>query len=147
MKRQACVGVVGLCLSILTVGAGCRSRQPEPVEPLPPDRVVAPGSADESVTLSDVRASDQLITGTLTNGSNRQVDDVHLLVNHSFLWKNERNPGRNNPSRTEYYRVGKPIPPGASMSFEYHPDPPLPKRSDGAFMTTVEVVSFTEIGQ
>jgi hypothetical protein len=108
--------------------------------------VIAPGSPDESVTLTHVTTTEQLVTGTLTNNSNHQVDDVHLLINHSFLWKNERNPGRNNPSRTEYYRVAKPIPPGTSMTFEYRPDPPLPKRGDGKFMTNVEVMSFTEVG-
>jgi hypothetical protein len=117
------------------------------VDTLPPDQVIAPGSANQSVSLSNVKTSDQLITGTLTNASSRQIDDVHLLVNHSFLWKNERNPGRVNPSRTEYFRVAKPIPPGASMTFEYRPNTPLPKRKDGTFMTTVEVVSFAEIGQ
>lgn len=146
MKRPFCVIVVFLAVGLLLTGGGCRSRQPEPVETLPPDRVIAPGSTEETVTLGNLKTSDQLITGTLTNNSNRQVEDVHLLVNHSFLWKNERNPGRNNPSRTEYYRVAKPIPPGASMTFDYRPDPPLPKRTDGTFMTTVEVVSFAEIG-
>lgn len=143
-RAWAVVGILGV--GILAASAGCKSRQPEQVDTLPPDRVIAPGSNDENVTLSNLKTSDQLITGTLTNNSDHQVDDVHLLVNHSFLWKNERNPGRNNPSRTEYYRVAKPIPAGASMSFEYRPNPPLPKRNDGKFMTTVEVVSFTEIG-
>jgi len=144
IRARVVVGV--LTLGMLFANAGCKSRQPEQVEEMPPDRVVAPGSSDESVTLSDIKVTNQLVTGALTNNSNHVVDNVHLLVHHSFLWKNERNPGRNNPSRTEYYRVAKPIPAGATMSFEYRPNPPLPKRSDGTFMTTVEVVSFTEIG-
>lgn len=146
MMRPVCVILIVVAVGMLSAGPGCRSRQPEPVETLPPDQVIAPGSAEETVTLSNLTTSDQLITGALTNHSTRQVEDVHLLVNHSFLWKNERNPGRNNPSRTEYYRVAKPIPPGASMTFEYRPDPALPQRADGTFMTTVEVVSFAEIG-
>lgn len=147
MKSRYWVVVAVLSLGFIVAAAGCQSRQPETVAPLPPDRVVAPGSPDDSVTISDIRTTNDLVEGTLTNHSSHDVNDVHLLINHSFLWKNERNPGRNNPSRTEYYRVAKPIPPGAAMTFQYRPDPPLPKRSDGTFMTSVEVVSFSEIGQ
>lgn len=143
--RSACF-VVGWSLLTLAL-AGCGSRQPEKVEPQPAERVVARGSVEDSVSITDLRTSDALVQGTLVNSSDTQVNDIHLLVNHSFLWKNERNPGRNNPSRTEYYRVVKPIPPAGAMQFEYRPDPPLPKRTDGSFMTTVEVVSFFETGQ
>lgn len=145
--RGLLVGLVGFSLQISMMSAGCSSRQPEPVEPLPPERVVAPGSVEDTISIVDLRTTEALIEGTLVNSSNREVKDVHLLVNHSFLWKNERNPGRNNPSRTEYYKVLKPIPPGATMAFEYRLDPPLPKRNDGSFMTTVEVTSFAEVGR
>lgn len=137
----AIVGV-GLMLAV----AGCGPRQPQEQEPLEAERVIDPGSAEDSVAITNVRASDTLVAGTLVNNSTREVAEVHLLVNHTFLWKNERNPGKNNPGRSDYYRVVKPIPPGAAMSFEYKPNPPLPKRSDGKYVTTIEVTSFSEVG-
>jgi hypothetical protein len=132
-------------LALLLAIAGCGSRQPAETQPFEPERVIAPAAAEESVALANLRASETRIAGTVVNNSGREIDDVHLLVNHSFLWKNERNPGRNNPGRTDYYRLAKPIPPGASMSFEYKPSPPLPKRSDGKFVTSVEIMSFSEV--
>ena len=143
--RGLLVALVGVPL--LLADGGCSTKQPEQVEPPPPERVVAPGSVEDTIAIVNLQTSDSLIEGSLVNNSNRQIDEVHLLINHSFLWKNERNPGRNNPSRTEYYRVAKPIPAGTVMAFEYRPDPPLPKRTDGQFVTTVEVVSFAEIGR
>lgn len=147
MKRRHWMATrfVGVGFGLMLVTAGCGSRQPQEPEPLEPDRVIEPGSVEDSVSITNVKATDALVAGTLINNSEHEVNDVHLLVIHSFLWKNERNPGRNNPSRTEYYRVAKPIPAGAAMTFEYKPSPPLPKRSDGKFVTTVEVISFSEV--
>jgi hypothetical protein len=133
--------------TLLLLGvAGCGSRQ-EKAQPQMTERVVAPGSVEDTVSITNLKSTDALIEGTLVNSSSSAVNDVYLLINHSFLWKNERNPGRDNPSRTEYYKVAKPIPPSGAMRFEYRPSPPLPKRGDGKFVTTVEVVSFAEIGE
>jgi len=38
------------------------------------------------------------------------------------------------------------IPAKGSTAFSYTPNPPLPKRTDGSFQTTVAVQSITEIG-
>lgn len=145
--RPRVAGCVVVTFALMIGPAGCSSQQPENPAAPPPARVVARGSAEQVVRIADLRVSDTLVEGTLVNNSDSQVDDVHLMVNHSFLWKNERKPGRNNPSRTEYYRLAKPVPPHGAVRFEYRPDPPLPRRNDGSFMTTVEVVSFSEIGQ
>ena len=143
-RRWMTTGFAIAGIGLMLAAAGCGARQPQE-EPLEPERVIEPGSAEDSVSITNVRASDTLVAGTLVNNSTRQVDEVHLLVNHMFLWKNERNPGKNNPGRTDYYRVVKPIPPGAALSFEYKPSPPLPKRSDGKYVTTIEVTSFSEV--
>lgn len=144
--RRLLVGLVGFSLQLSVFSAGCSSQETGPAKPALPERVVAPGSIEDAISIVDLRTTNSLIEGSLVNNSDLEVKDVHLLVNHSFLWKNERNPGRNNPSRTEYYKVLKPIPPGATMAFEHHLDPPLPKRNDGRFVTSVEVTSFAEVG-
>jgi len=90
--------------------------------------------------------SDGSVVGTVVNGSEGVLRDVVLLVSHTWLWSDEYHPGEDNPSRASYVRVPGEIPPKSSMAFSYTPSPPLPKRTDGSFQTTVAVQSFTEIG-
>jgi hypothetical protein len=90
--------------------------------------------------------SEGSVTGTVVNGRGVVIEDVELLVSHTWSWSDERHPGQDNPGRVGYVRVTGEIPAKSSMAFSYTPDPPLPKRTDGSFQTTVAVHSFTEIG-
>lgn len=96
--------------------------------------------------VSDVRATDRSVTATLVSRSSMRIQDIQLVVRHSFLWNDERNPGTDNPGRTEYYRVLGEIEPHGTLTFEYQPDPPLPQRADGSFQTSIEIAAFTEVG-
>ena len=111
------------------------------------DRTLIGDEASSSIALRDVQARDDgVVTGVLVNRSTRLVRDVRLLVRHTWLWKNELHPGEESPGRVAYHLVPVDVPPAGSVEFRYHPDPPLPERSDGRFETTVEVVGLTEIG-
>ena len=90
--------------------------------------------------------SDGSVTGTVVNGSGVAIKDVELLVSHVWSWSDEHHPGEDNPGRANPIRVTGEIPAKGSMAFSYTPQPPLPKRADGSFQTTVAVQSFTEIG-
>ena len=103
--------------------------------------------AAAAVSVTDVAAKDGTVSAVLVNRSQHVIKDVKLLIRHGWLWKNERHPGADSPGRAEYYVVHGQIPPGGSMPFTYRIDPPLPQRSDGRFSSSVEVVSFTEIGE
>jgi hypothetical protein len=37
--------------------------------------------------------------------------------------------------------------PHGSLPFTYHPSPSLPRRDDGHFETSVQIVGFVEVGQ
>src|SRR5882724_11399701 len=113
------------------------------------DRVIiSDEEPSHDVVVRDVRTRpDGAVIGTIVNRSTRTVHDVRLLIRHSWLWNNERHPGEDSPGRVAYHIVPAEIPPGDSVEFSYHPDPPLPERSDGRFETTVEVVGMTEIGR
>jgi hypothetical protein len=112
------------------------------------ERLVTPEEIYGTVSLRIEGGADGAFTGLLKNSGTQAVRNVRLLVNHSWLWKNERNPGpvENNPARAEYYVVGGEVPAGGELRFRYAPSPPLPQRTDGHFSTTATIVGLTEVG-
>lgn len=109
-------------------------------------RVTNPQEIAAVLTVRDVRVEGDTVYATLVNRAPRRLADVRLLIRHSWLWKNERNPGPDNPGRTDTYTLPEEIPAGGSYSLVYKIVPPLPRRNDGRFITTVEVIGFTEVG-
>ena len=101
----------------------------------------------QTVIVRDLIAEDDAVSGFVVNNSTRLVRDVRLLIRHNWLWNNERFPGEDSPGRSAYYVVPNDIPPGGRAPLTYHPNPPLPARSDGRFTTSAEVVGFTEVGE
>ena len=130
-----CAAAIATCVDVAPRTAGAA------------DRALIGDEAADSVLLRDVVARDDGgVTGVVVNRSTRLVRDVRLLIRHGWLWKNERHPGDDSPGRVAYHLVPADVPPGGNIEFRYHPDPPLPDRSDGRFETTVEVVGSTEVG-
>ncbi|GBD26884.1 hypothetical protein HRbin30_02226 [bacterium HR30] len=109
-------------------------------------RVTNPQEIADVLTVRDVRVEGDTVRATLVNHAPRRLTDVRLLIRHSWLWNNERNPGSDNPGRTDTYTLPDEIPAGGTYSLVYKIVPPLPRRSDGRFVTTVEVIGFTEVG-
>lgn len=106
--------------------------------------IVGRSSAASSIEVRDVKASLESVSGVLVNRSGGTVSQVVLMFQHTWLWNNERKPGKDNPGRTEHFRVLEDIPANGEVRFDYKPEPPLPNRTDGRFETRVEVVEFTE---
>jgi hypothetical protein len=77
------------------------------------------------------------------NRTDRSVTDIRLLVADSFRWKNEMNPGDDDPSRATTLLVPGPIQPNERLTVRAEL-PPLPTRSDGKFETRVEIVGMVE---
>ena len=109
------------------------------------ERVVPSERVAEGVALRDVTVDGGVVSGVLTNRSDKVLRDVQLLIQYDWLWKNEFRPGEDNPGRAVYYTVPGEIPPGGQTTFTYRADPPLPARSDGRFNASVEVVGFVEV--
>ena len=83
-----------------------------------------------------------VISGQIVNKSRHAISDLELLVEYHWLWAKEFNPGNNPPGRAAYVKLEKEIEPGASASFTYRPQPPLPDRNDGRFMPEVSPAGF-----
>ncbi len=108
--------------------------------------IVSPERMERYVVVRDVSLHDDgTVSGVAVNTSNRPLRDVRLLVRHIFLWKKERRPGSNDPSRTTYFTLPQELPPGGQVPFTVRPESPLPKRADGRFDFAVQVASVTEM--
>lgn len=101
--------------------------------------------AAQVVVARNVTVKEGEVSGELLNKSPRLIRDVQLLVRHTWHWKNEFRPGKDDPGMAVYYTVEKEIPSGGTMPFTYRPSSPLPSRPDGYFETIVSVAGFTEI--
>ncbi len=108
--------------------------------------IISPPEASAIVAVLNNGAQDGVVSGVVVNKSPRPVRDVELLIRHEWRWSNERHPGSHSPGRADRYLVRSEIPAGATLPFTYQTADPLPARADGRFITSVEVMSFTEIG-
>ena len=121
--------------------AVCGGWRPAPAD----EAVMSRGELAKKVLIRDATVGDDgAVSGTLVNTSGHRLKEVRLLVRHDWLWRDEHHPGTDSPGTAGYYVVAQEIPPEGSVSFSYRPDPPLPRRSDGTFQTTVEVEGLLE---
>ncbi|HWO40719.1 MAG TPA: hypothetical protein VNO43_02835 [Candidatus Eisenbacteria bacterium] len=104
-----------------------------------------PQEATRTITLENVVVKNGTVTGEVRNRSPHTLRDVQILVRYTWLWNNEFKPGKDDPGASFYHTVPGEIPPGRSTHFSFSPTPPLPKRADGRFETTVSVAGFSEI--
>ena len=107
--------------------------------------VLSKDQSSRVLVLNNVSAQDGVVSGEIRNNSSNIVRDVQLLIRYEWLWKNEFHPGKDDPGSSVYYNVPGEIPPGGTARFQYTPNPPLPKRTDGSFQISVSVAGFTEV--
>jgi hypothetical protein len=108
--------------------------------------VASQEQAGSVLAIDKVTVQDGTITGEIRNKSKNTVRDVQLFIRYTWLWANERHPGKDSPSEAFYPTVSGDIAPGGSMPFKFTPSPPLPKRSGGKFaQPTVSVAGFTQV--
>ncbi len=107
--------------------------------------VVSSSQADQTIVINDLVVRDNVVSGTIVNKSSATLREIEVLVRQTWLWEPERHPGTDDPGRTLPFMLGADVAPNASTSFTFD-TPPLPQRSDGRFITTMEVTGFTEVG-
>jgi hypothetical protein len=107
--------------------------------------VVPSSEASQEIVMQDVTVKDSSVAGIVVNNSSKTVRDVELRVRQEWLWNDERHPGTDSPGRTLSFTLRQDIAPHASAAFSFQ-TLPLARRSDGRFVTTVEVTGFSEVG-
>lgn len=107
--------------------------------------VVPSADAAQTIVIRDLTVSDDSVSGIVVNQSPATVRGVELRLQQVWHWKDERHPGTDSPGRTLPFTLNGDIAPNASAPFTFQ-TPRLPQRSDGRFVTTMDVISFSEVG-
>jgi hypothetical protein len=108
--------------------------------------VASQDQAGSVLTLENLSAQGETVSGVIRNKSPNTVRDVQLFIRYTFLWKNEFHPGKESPSGAFYSTVSGDIAAGGSLPFQFAPSPPLPKRSGGKFAPpSVSIAGFTQV--
>lgn len=107
--------------------------------------VVPPSEAAQTIVINNLNVQEGTVSGTVVNKSSATVRGVELLLRQVWQWKDERHPGADSPGRTLPFTLSGDVAPNASAPFTFQ-TPRLPQRSDGQFVTTMDVVSFSEVG-
>lgn len=106
-------------------------------------------SSDEEtariVVIEKTAVQNGVITGEVRNKSSHDVREVQLFIRYTWLWDDERHPGKSDPGTSTYYTLNETIQPGQKINFTYKPSPPLPNIAGGRFETSVKIAGFTEI--
>lgn len=97
------------------------------------------------VALEQVAVRDGVVAGAVRNKAGHELREVQIFVRYTWLWDDERNPGKIDPGTSTYYTLKDTIKSGDKLDFTYKPSPPLPKIAGGKFVTTVKVAGFTEV--
>jgi hypothetical protein len=111
----------------------------------PDTQVVAPDDLARQVAVRDVKMENGTVSGTAVNTSSSPVRDVRLLVRYKWLWKNERRPGANPPTRIAWVTLPGELRPGESKPFTA-PAESLPRRNDGRFAPSAQVAGIVDLG-
>ena len=97
------------------------------------------------LALEKVAVRDGVVSGEVHNIAKHPVSGVQIFIRYTWLWEDERNPGKTDPGTSTYYTLKQTIQPGARAKFTFTPSPPLPKISGGHFDTSVMIAGFKEI--
>jgi hypothetical protein len=108
--------------------------------------VTSQQQAGSVVAIDKVTVQEGTVTGEIRNMSKNTVRDVQLFIRYTWLWANERHPGKDSPSAAFYPTMTGEIAPGGSMPFKFTPSPPLAKRTDGKFEApSVAIAGFAQV--
>lgn len=107
--------------------------------------VASRGDIGAILALEKVAVSNDIVSGEIHNRGPYVVRDAQLLIRYIWLWDDERNPGKNDPSTSAYHTLPSEIRPGGSVPFTFTPSPPLAKASGGRYEVSVTVAGFAQV--
>lgn len=106
----------------------------------------SPEAAGRVVTLGNVMTTTSGgVSGEVVNNSKQTLREVRLQILYSWRWKNEHQPGKDDPGKAIYHVLDKEVPPGQTVRFKYEPSPPFASREDGQFDISVKIVGFAQV--
>jgi hypothetical protein len=111
------------------------------------ETVLSSQEASRALSFEKLDVNPTKISGVIANKTPHTIKDVQLMIQYHWLWKDERNPGKDSPGRTVIIPLNEQLEPGESQPFSYTPQFSLPSRDDGYFMPEVDVAAFTTVVQ
>jgi len=134
MRLRNTLAIASIGLSVFPIAATAHGQT-----------VLDANEATRTVEVRNVNVSENVITGEVVNRSPHLLQNVELLLQFHWLWKNERHPQDNSLGRSVFLMLDRNIRPGESAAFTFKPDPPLPARSDGHYMAEVSLAGFAVV--
>ncbi|HEX6174568.1 MAG TPA: hypothetical protein VF089_11180 [Candidatus Binatia bacterium] len=107
--------------------------------------VLSSQEASRALSFEKLDVNPSKVSGVIANKTPHTIKDVQLMVQYHWLWKDERNPGKDSPGRTVIIPLKEQLEPGESQWFSYTPEFSPPSRNDGYFMPEVDVAAFTTV--
>ena len=108
------------------------------------EAVVPPAEAQRAVVVRDVMVQEGSVSGTVVNRSSATVRAVSLRLEQEWQWSDERHPGADSPGRTLSFTLPGDVAPSSTAQFRFD-TPRLPARTDGTFVSSMDVSGFTEV--
>jgi hypothetical protein len=108
-------------------------------------KVASPENVGVILALEKISVSNGTVSGEIHNRGPYIVRDAQLLIRYIWLWDDERNPGKNDPSTSTYHTLPSEIRPGGSLPFTFTPSPPLAQASGGRYEVSVTVAGFAQV--
>jgi len=105
--------------------------------------ILHPSGVAPTIVINDLTVREGSVSGVVVNTSSGRIRRVQLLLRQAWLWNDERHPGADSPGRTLPVTLRTDVAPNGSAPFVFQ-TPPLARRFDGRFVTTMDVVGFTE---
>ena len=95
MRLRNTIAIVSIGLSLSLIAATAHGQT-----------VLDSNEAARTVEVRNVNVSENVITGEVVNRSPHLLQNVELLLQFHWLWKNERHPQENSLGRSVFLEVG-----------------------------------------
>ena len=134
------ISILGALLGVLILPLhGASAAAP------PPEALVLAPEAARTIVIDNLAVHEGSVSGTVVNKSSATLRGVELSLRQVWFWTDERHPGTDSPGRTLPFTLAGEVAPNGSAPFTFQ-TPPLDPRSDGRFVSTMDVTGFTEVG-
>jgi hypothetical protein len=97
------------------------------------------------LSIEKIAVANGTISGEIHNRGPYSVREVQLLIRYTWLWDDERNPGKFDPGTSNYHTLATEVPAGGNLPFTFTPSPPLAKVLGGRYQISVTVAGFAQV--
>ncbi len=134
MRLRNTLAMISIGLSVSLIAATAQGQT-----------VLDSNQAARTVEVRNINVNENVVTGEVINKSPHLLQNVELLLQFHWLWKNEMHPQENSLGRSVFLTLDRNIRPGESAAFTFKPEPQLPARPDGHYMAEVSLAGFAVV--